>query len=90
MNTSQIALPASSTADCCVVPLKDAANPAEFGEKACRLAEMQHLGYPVPDGVVITGSFFFETFQQPELRRFIDTSVEGLAVQDLTENQLMT
>ncbi len=85
MNKIRVALSASSTADRCVVPLTDAANPAEFGEKACRLAEMQHLGYPVPEGVVIAGSFFSEIVHQPELRSFIDTSIQGLTIEDLTE-----
>ena len=77
MNKIRVALSASSTADRCVVPLTDAANPAEFGEKACRLAEMQHLGYPVPEGVVIAGSFFSENKRRGGARPFPKNMAEG-------------
>jgi pyruvate,water dikinase len=38
----------------CVVPLRDAADPAWAGAKAATLARLARAGFPVPDGLVLT------------------------------------
>ena len=68
-----------------VTPLHCADNPDEYGAKACRLAEMQRLGFSVPDGLVISGLLFNQTVQQPQLRTFIESHLCDLNVGDLTQ-----
>lgn len=67
------------------MPLSNVRNSSEHGEKACRLAEMHRLGYTVPEGVVIGGSYFAETFQRQDWLAFIDAKINGLDIENLTE-----
>ncbi|MAI69709.1 MAG: hypothetical protein CMM01_02195 [Rhodopirellula sp.] len=85
MNTYQPQPPFVSIADCCIVALLHVTEASEHGEKACRLGEMTRLGYPVPDGVVIGGSFFIETLCEHDTQNFISARTRGLAVENLTE-----
>lgn len=85
MNTSLIEPTHTSALDDCITPLPEVTDAAEYGEKAFRLAEMHRLGHPVPNGIVVRGSFFAETFSQPDIGNFIDTRVRGLSLKNLTE-----
>jgi len=84
MNTHQTQPPSASIADRCILQFTDITDATEHGEKACRLAEMQRRGYPVPEGVVIGGSFFIETLQNNAIQNYIDSKVIGLVIEDLT------
>lgn len=56
---------------------------AHCGGKALRLAEMQRLGYPIPDAVVITGAAFCRMLAENALGDPIDAIVRSLSVDDL-------
>ena len=85
MNTSLIQPSPASAMAACITPLSEVRDVSEYGEKAFRLAEMNRLGHAVPDGLVVRGSFFAQTFGKSDICDFIETKVRGLSLENLTE-----
>ena len=67
-----------------LVPLSGISTSDDFGAKAFRLAEMSRLGYPVPDGLVISGRLFSQTIGETHLHAFIESRIQKLSFKNLT------
>lgn len=65
-----------------VSPLAGAVDPAQFGGKALRLAEMQCLGYSIPSAVVVTVRAFRRMLDENGLDKRIEALVRPLSKTD--------
>ncbi len=67
-----------------LVPLSGISASDDFGAKAFRLAEMSRLGYPVPNGLVISGRLFSQTIGETHLHAFIESRIQNLSLKNIT------